>query len=165
MLRSKRDQPTCELQQLLLLVIEVPVEPADLVVLTVGVVVALLRATHLVAAEQHRHALREEQRGQQRALTTHAQVSDARVFRWTFDPAVPGIVVVGAVLVVLAVGLVVLVVVGDQVTQREAVMRGEEVDAAGGSASAQTIQVAAAAESVRQLGDLAWITLPEAADV
>ena len=45
------------------------------------------------------------------------------------DAAVPGLVVVVAVAVVLAVRLVVLVVVGDQVVQREAVVRGDEVDA------------------------------------
>src|SRR5689334_2879583 len=36
---------------------EVPVDPADLIVLAVGVVVALLRAAELVARLQHRHAL------------------------------------------------------------------------------------------------------------
>ena len=41
----------------------VPVEPRDLVVLAVGVVVAALGAAELVAAEQHRHALRQQQRG------------------------------------------------------------------------------------------------------
>jgi len=34
-----------------------PIEPRDLVVLTVAVVVAALRTAHLVAAEQHRDAL------------------------------------------------------------------------------------------------------------
>ena len=35
---------------------EAPVEPADFVVLAVGVVIALLGAPHLVAHQQHRHA-------------------------------------------------------------------------------------------------------------
>ena len=43
-------------------------EPADLVVLAVGVVVAALRARELVAHQQHRHALRKQQRRQQVAL-------------------------------------------------------------------------------------------------
>ena len=37
-----------------------PVEPADFVVLAVGVVVAELRVPHLVAHEQHRRASREQ---------------------------------------------------------------------------------------------------------
>ena len=46
-------------------VVELPVDPAELVVLAVGVVVAALRAAELVAGEQHRHPLREQERGEE----------------------------------------------------------------------------------------------------
>ena len=46
-----------------------------------------------------------------------------------------------AVAVVLAVRLVVLVVVGDEVVEREAVMRGDEIDAGPGLAAAAVEQV------------------------
>ena len=59
-----------------------PVDPADLVVLAVGVVVALLRAIQLVAGQQHGHALREEQRGQQVAHLAAAQRDDRARRRW-----------------------------------------------------------------------------------
>src|SRR5271166_6482343 len=42
-----------------------PVEPADFVILAVGVAVAALASAELVAAEQHWHPLREEQRRQE----------------------------------------------------------------------------------------------------
>src|SRR5688572_23939349 len=45
-----------------------PVEPGDFVVLAVRVVVATLRASDLVAAEDHRHPLRKHQRGYQIAF-------------------------------------------------------------------------------------------------
>src|SRR3712207_7009930 len=45
------------------------------------------------------------------------------------SPVVPGLVVVGPVLVPLAVGLVVLDAVADQVVEGEAVVSGDEVDA------------------------------------
>ena len=99
-----------------LLVDAVPVEPGQLGVLTPGVVVALLAAAELVAAEQHRHALGEQQRGQEVALLAGPQRVDLRIVGVALDAAVPGAVVVGAVLVVLQVGLVVLLVVGDQVS-------------------------------------------------
>ena len=38
-----------------------PVDPADFVVLAIGIVVALLGAGELVAGEQHRRALRQQQ--------------------------------------------------------------------------------------------------------
>ena len=50
----------------------------------------------------------------------------------SLHPAVPGEVVAGAVAVVLAVGFVVLAVVGDEIGEREAVVAGDEVDAAAG---------------------------------
>src|SRR5205823_5052840 len=69
---AKRDHSTRELQQRALLLVQVPVEPAELVVLTVPVVVAVLCTRNLVTTEQHRHALREQQRGEERTHTARA---------------------------------------------------------------------------------------------
>ena len=55
-----------------------PVEPRDLVVLAVGVVVATLSATEFVATEQHRNALREQQRRHQVATLTYPKRCDLR---------------------------------------------------------------------------------------
>ena len=102
------------------------------------------RVAQLVAAADHRHALREQQRGHEVALLPLAQRDDRRVVGRPFGAAVPAIVVVGAVAVVLAVGLVVLLVVADQVVQREAVVAGDEVDAGVGLPAVVLVQVAAA---------------------
>ena len=82
----------------------------------------------LVAAEEHRHALREEQRREEVALLARRSslISGSSVGPSTPQfhdrlSSVPS-------LVVLEVRLVVLVVVGDEVAQREAVVRGDEVD-------------------------------------
>jgi hypothetical protein len=56
-----------------------PVQPADRVVLAVGVVVAGLGAAELVAAEEHRDALRQQQRREEVAALAGAQLQDARV--------------------------------------------------------------------------------------
>ena len=123
-----------------------PVDPGDLVVLAVGVVVALLGAADLVAREQHRHALGQQQRGQEVALLPGPQREDRRVVGRALGAAVPGPVVVAAVPVVLAVGLVVLVVVGDQVLQGEAVVGGDEVDRGDRAPAVLLVQVAGAGE-------------------
>ena len=109
---AQLDQALGELEVLALALAQPPLEPGDLVVLAPGVVVAVLGAAELVAAEQHRHALREEQRGEEVALLAPAQLDDLGVVGLALDAAVPRAVVVGAVAVVLAVGLVVLLVVG-----------------------------------------------------
>ena len=99
-----------------------PVEPGDRVVLAVGVVVALLGAAALVAEEEHRHALAQQQRGQQVLDLPQADGFDAAACGGAFDAVVVAEVVVVAVAVPLAVGLVVLLVVADQVVEREAVV-------------------------------------------
>src|SRR5437764_857540 len=54
----QRDEALGERKQITLLIVQVPVEPANLIVLTIRIVVAVLGAPELVTAEQHRHALR-----------------------------------------------------------------------------------------------------------
>ena len=123
---------------------QIPVGPADLVVLAVGVVVAALGAAHLVAAADHRHADRQQQRRHQVAPLALAQLEHAAVGGRPFDAAVPAQIVVLAVGVAFAVGLVVLVVVADEIGEGEAVVRGDEVDAGVRTPAALLVEIAAA---------------------
>src|SRR5437764_1302882 len=79
---------------------ERPVDPGELVVLAVGVVVPPLAAAHLVAAQEHRHTLGQEDRGQEVALLAAAQRPDLRVVGRALGTAIPGPVVALAVVVV-----------------------------------------------------------------
>ena len=107
-----------------------PVDPRRLVVLVVGVVVAALGATELVAHPHHRHPVRHRQQAPRVAQLAPAQPGHVgRHAVVALPPAVPRPVVVAPVAAAPAVGLVVLVVVGDEVVQREAVVAGDEVDA------------------------------------
>src|SRR5207302_7805552 len=83
-----------------------PVDPGDLVVLAVGVVVAPLGAAQLVAVEDHGAALGDDERRDEVAALAVTQLQDGGVAGLALDPAVPAAVVVGAVAVALAVGLV-----------------------------------------------------------
>ena len=125
----------------------VPVDPADLAVLGVGVVVAVLGAAELVAVQQHRHALAEQQGGDEVALLAGARPEDLRVLGRALDAVVPRAVVALAVVVVLAVGVVVLLVVGHQVAQREAVVGGDEVDAREGPTTGVLVEVGGAGQA------------------
>ena len=108
--------------------VEVPVQPGHLVVLAVGVVVAAGGAPDLVAGGEHRHAGGEQQRAEKVAHRATPREGDHGVVGRTFGAVVPRAVVVAAVAVVLAVGLVVLLLVGDEVGEGEAVVRGDEAD-------------------------------------
>src|SRR5581483_12234922 len=124
---SQRDQRACVVEQFV--IDGGPVEPGYFVILTVRVVVASLGPSRFIARQKHRHSLRQEQRSQEVSHLPRAQRVDARIVGWSFSAAVPRTVVVLAVPVLLAVRLVVLLVVGDQVSQRESVVAGDKVDA------------------------------------
>ena len=141
-----------------------PVDPGQRVVLAVGVVVAILSAAEFITAEQHRHALGEEEGGQQVAFLPLPERQYRWVLRGAFDPAVPGPVVIAAVTVVLAVGLVVLGVVRDQVVQGESVVGGDEVDGGKGPPAAGLIQVTGTSQPGGELPDGAGSAAPKVPD-
>src|SRR5271165_3519851 len=138
---AQGNQAPRELQQACPGLIKVPVVPTDLVVLAVGVVVAALGAQDLIAAAQHGNPLRKKQRRQQVACLYFARPVDLRIIGRPLGAHVPRMVVVRAVLIVLAVGLVVLFVVADQIVQREAVMCHNEIYAGVGFAPVMLIQI------------------------
>ena len=106
-----------------------PVKPTDLVVLTIGVIVASLRVPHLVSHQDHGHTQGHQGDCQIILHLAVAQLLHRRVIGRSFDAAVPAPVVIGAVAVVLAVRLVVFLIVGDEIVERETVVAGHEVEA------------------------------------
>src|ERR1700676_3862899 len=109
-----------------------PVAPADLVVLAIGIVVAVLRVADFIAGQNQRQALRQQQARQLVFPELAAQRQNRRVVGRAFMAAIVAEVFVGAVAIVLAIGLIVLFVVAEQIRQREAVMHGDVVDAGAG---------------------------------
>ena len=99
-----------------------PVEPGDRVVLAVGVVVALLGAADLVAAQEERDAEGQQERREHGPPLAGPQSQHVGVVVGALGPTVPRTVVVRAVPVGLAVGLVVLAVVGNEVGESEPVV-------------------------------------------
>ena len=89
-----------------------PVEPGHLVVLRIGVVVAVLGAAELVAGRQHdRCRARQTASTAARGGRAVRRVDDRGIGGVALDAVVPRQVLVVAVAVVLAIGLVVLALV------------------------------------------------------
>src|SRR5215469_415811 len=124
-----------------------PIDPADLVVLAIGVIVALLRPTKLVAGEQHWCSLRQQQGGEEIPHLASPQRAHLFVLGRALDSTIPRTVVGVPIPIFLAVRLVVTIVVGDEVIEREAVMGGDEVDAGPGLAAAVVENVARSAKA------------------
>ena len=94
-----------------------------------------------------------------------AQLLHGRVVGRAFDATIPAAVVVRAVAVVLAIGLIVLDVVGDEVIEREAVVAGDEVDALLGLALLMTVDFGAAEHAVGDGAPMPSSPLHETADI
>jgi len=89
------------------------------------------------------------------------QHDDGLVGRLTLPATVPGAVVIGPIVVVLTVVLVVLHVIGDEITHGEAVMGSDEVDAR----DRLTVEVRGSAQPGGEFLNPADGTAPEIADV
>src|SRR6202034_4050436 len=84
---AEGDKPGTEVKKLLVSVL--PVEPGKLVVLTVGVVVAMLRMAEFVTVPHHGDALAHQERRYQRAPAALTYLKDRRVVARAFRTAVP----------------------------------------------------------------------------
>ena len=163
MLKPQMDQLRYEFEQVLLILVQIPVRPGDRIVLAVGVVVALLGARNLIATADHRNALAEQQCGEHVAhllLTKLVNILDGRR---TLNTAVPRTVVAFAVPVAFAVGFVVFFVIAHQIVHGEAVVRGDEVHGCDRSAAVDLIQVGTAHETAGEFRQGRRLRTPEVA--
>src|SRR5579883_1318687 len=139
MVLAKRDQIAREIQQLAAVFVQIPVEQACWVVLVVAVVIAVLVAADFTSAANHRHALRDQKRGQKVALLPRPQLPNFRIARGPLHAAIPGIVIVCSVAVIFLVRFIVFFLITHQVREREAVVRGDKVDAGAGASAVALI--------------------------
>ena len=148
MVASQLNQFLRELEQLLLLVSALPCQPADLVILAIGVVVSALRPCPFVTRADHRHALRKQKCGEQITPLPTAQFVDIGIIRRALGPVIPGMIIVVAVLIVLAVRFVVFVVIADEIVEREAIVRGDEIDARVRATAVVLVEIGTAGQAI-----------------
>src|SRR5262252_6766803 len=142
-----------------------PVKPTGLVVLAVGVVVAVLGTPHFIAHEYHGHPQRQQSDRQEVLHLPIAQLLDRWILRRAFHTTVPAPIIVGTVTVVFTVRLVVLVVVGDQVVQGEAIVTRHEVDTLFGLAFLVPVYLGAAKQAVGKTSHRPLVATEKAADI
>mmetsp|Transcript_167203 Transcript_167203/g.537080 ORF Transcript_167203/g.537080 Transcript_167203/m.537080 type:complete len:232 (-) Transcript_167203:1255-1950(-) len=143
------NEQTAEAHQTLFLCLaSVPREPV-LDILAPRVVVAALRPAVLVAADQHRRAGGQEEGRHEVAHLPLAEREHLGVDALALFTAIPGDVVVIAAL--LGIVRVHLLVEGDQVTQCEAVVRGDKVDGVAWAAAPFLVEIRAAADAAGKI--------------
>src|SRR5262245_25443369 len=160
---SKLYQSLRELKKLILLCVTLPVEPTDLVVLTISVIVAVLCPTALISAAEHRHTLGKKQSRKKIPALPIAQGADLRIVARSFHAAVPRLIIVVAVAVTVAVQLVMFFIVTNKISQRKSVMRYDEVDTGTRPPAVVFIEIRTSGEAVRHLAHAAFVAFPKTA--
>src|ERR1041385_517769 len=107
MVLAQHNHPLREGQQVAVLGPKLPIYPADFVVLTVGIIVAVLGVADSISSKQHRHTLRQKESGQKISFLPGTQCVDCWVLGRAFDATIPTTVIVGAVAVFFTTGFVV----------------------------------------------------------
>src|SRR6267143_651796 len=139
-----------------------PVHPAHGIVVTITVIIATLRPRDFVAHEQHGYSAAEEKEGRCVLHLPTTKSIHAGVISFSLPPAVPAIIIVGAVVVPFAVRLVVLAVVRNHVAKSESVVAGDEIQAC--RRTPVPVQIRRSLDSIGDLADQSVVALDEAPD-
>src|SRR5260370_31092084 len=165
MVPAERNYVFEEPEQPLILLHQLPIEPANLVILAISIVVSLLRPPDLISAQEHRNASREEQNRRKILDLQLAQRLNVGIVRCSLDATIPAQIIVDAIPVILAVGLVVLVIVGNQVIQGEAIVTGDEIDAIDRHAPLILVEIRAARDPRGHSADQPRVAFDKATDI
>src|ERR1700760_511774 len=141
-----------------------PIDPTDLIVLAISIVVALLRSTELVPRKDHGRPLGKHQSSEKVSLLPFTQRQDVCLLRHSFDSVVPPIVMRGTVLAVFSVGLVMFFVIAYQIVQSESVMGCHEINACPRLSTTPVEKICRGGEARREVRHLSFVTLPKATD-
>ena len=139
-----------------------PADPADVVVLAIGVVVASLAVADLVAGQDQRRTLRQQQTRKLISSQLTSQRNDIGIVGRPLMAAIVAVIVAGAVAIAFAIGLIVLLVVAEQVGERKTVMDGDVVDTGTRRAAVMVEQIGGGGHAARHFTDQAAFAAPVA---
>ena len=126
-----------------------PVEPGDLIVLTVRIVVAELSITKFISCKKHRGSPAAHQYSAGILDHLHAKGEDIGVICISFSAAVPAAVVVGAVCIIPSVCLIMFFIVSVKIIQCKAIMAGEEIDRCVGASDFRIVNIRGTGNSAK----------------
>ncbi len=129
MLHPVTDHKFEQLKQIPVLFKHTPVQPGDLIVLTISVIVSILCVSELIARQKHGRAPAAQKNDTGISYHAVSKSQHLGIICLSFCAAVPAAVVVRSVRVVPAIYFIVLIVVRIQIIERKTVMTGQEINA------------------------------------
>ena len=102
-----------------------PVDPGDLIILAISIVVALLRIAALISLPQHGCATGKEKEGQEITDLFSPETENFFIFGLALCSAVPAVVVFSAVQSELSVCFIVALIIGYKIFKSETVIIGD----------------------------------------
>src|SRR5208282_4651227 len=146
-----------------------PIQPADTVVLIVGIIVSELGVQELVTGSEHRDAVREHEEAEEVFSLFPAKCQN---LRWralvSFVSAVPTVIRVHTVLIVMTVFPVVIVVIRNEIVECEAIMAIDVVhglEGMIGMLAAVRKQVIAAVDTTHKVRDHPLVAPDKTTDI
>src|SRR5258708_610217 len=92
-----------EAQQRCVVRYRLPIQPINLVIVAIHIVVALLRMAYLITHEDHRHALTSHEDRDGIFDLTETQFIDSGIVRCALSATVPTVIIVAAIIVLFPI--------------------------------------------------------------
>ena len=117
-----------EFKQVRIFVQQIPVQPGDLIILAVRIIITITSVAEFIAGEEHRGSTAAHEYGAGIFDHPEAQRENFPVVCIAFRTAVPAVVVVISVSIIPAVCLIMFLIIAVQVIEGKSVVTGQEVD-------------------------------------
>ena len=159
MLSSKLDHVFVKKIEFAILFKEIPVEPRNLIILTIRIVIAILRITEFISGIDHRGTAAAHKNSDGVSHHSESQSKNIRIVGITFIPAIPAPVIIGTVSIVPAVIFIMLVIICIKIVKCKSVMTVYKIDGRLISHVRFAIHIHGSRNSLNRLGRRPDITL------
>ena len=136
-----------------------PVEPGNVIILTVSIIISALGITEFIAHEEHRSSPAHHKNRSGISYHSSPECIDARIAGLTFGTAIPAPVIIGAVGIVPVIFIIMLLVVNIHIMKRKTVMTIDEIDRCVVAPYLRDIQIRRTAYPFCRITGLTRITL------
>lgn len=165
MFSSEPDHFSEKLIKLLVHIQPCPVQPGDLIILTIGIIVAKTGVSKFISRKKHGCPTAAHQSHAGIFHHSETEFTDLRIHGLSFHSTVPASVIICSIRIVPSIGFIMLSIIRIQIPERKAIMTGEEINGRIISFILTGIQVQGTGKSVCCCLDKPVVTFQKASHV